>query len=223
MNKTRDTINTILKEIETGMQTTGGGKNTSEIISILLQSDKSGQNRSDIHEQHNFRFDMDELEKRLYTNSHYRQLSYYYPIYSNRRFIGSLIVLFKRICRRLLKFLIVPIVDSQNSINANVVSVLDAYHNNAIVSQAFIDTSEQLLREMDEKIRVLNELYQKTDAQQQGMNMRQQELVAQQREMDVRQQEFDAQQQYLVKDSNDLVDEQKRMNSRLAEMGGSYD
>ncbi len=45
------------------------------------------------------------------------RIEYYFEMRSNRRMIGGAITLYRRVVRRLLKFLISPIVEQQNKVN----------------------------------------------------------------------------------------------------------
>jgi len=54
-------------------------------------------------------------------------LTYYNQIHSNRSIIGRLIVLYRRIVRRLLRFLFLPILERQSIYNAQTAALLDAH------------------------------------------------------------------------------------------------
>jgi len=53
-------------------------------------------------------------------------LDYYHPIRSDRKIIGPFIVLFKRLMRRLLKNIFLPLIDRQNKFNALTIAVLES-------------------------------------------------------------------------------------------------
>lgn len=67
------------------------------------------------------------------------QIHYYRPIYSCRRFVGRAIVFGKRVVRKLLKFLIEPLVEEQNQFNSAVTQNLNVLRNNDVVFQAAVD------------------------------------------------------------------------------------
>ena len=56
-------------------------------------------------------------------------LEYYLPLRSDRKIIGRWIVFFKRVVRRVLKFLFIPIVDRQNAINSHTASTIGELNN----------------------------------------------------------------------------------------------
>lgn len=67
------------------------------------------------------------------------QIHYYRPIYSCRKWIGGCIVFGKKVARKLLKFLIEPIVEEQNQFNAATVRTLNDIRNHRVVFQAATD------------------------------------------------------------------------------------
>ena len=67
------------------------------------------------------------------------QIHYYRPIYSCRKWIGSFIVFGKKAARKLLKFLIEPVVEEQNQFNSAVVRTLNDIRNHHVVFQAATD------------------------------------------------------------------------------------
>lgn len=67
------------------------------------------------------------------------QIHYYRPIYSCRKWIGSGIVFGKKVARKLLKFLIEPVVEEQNQFNSATVRTLNDIRNHHVVFQAATD------------------------------------------------------------------------------------
>ena len=79
-----------------------------------------------LHELNPGGFNADEygrLREELVKNA---VLDYYIPLRSDRKVIGPVIVLFKRIVRRLLSNLLLPLVRQQNTFNAHVIQALDS-------------------------------------------------------------------------------------------------
>ena len=91
---------------------------TDEIVSILL-------NKSE--------FEYLRINSELRANA---VLDYYYPLHSNRKIIGRLIVLFRRIVRRLLRFLFLPILEQQSAFNVQTIAMLEANRNEYRAIQA---------------------------------------------------------------------------------------
>ena len=73
-------------------------------------------------------FDEDEYNRLREELTKHAVLKYYVPLYSDRKVIGPLIVLFKKIIRRLSKNLIFPLIEQQNEFNALMIRSLDLLH-----------------------------------------------------------------------------------------------
>lgn len=80
------------------------------------------------------------------------QVQYYRNIYSCRPIIGKMIVFCKRIVRKLLKFLIEPIVEEQTRFNAEVVQAINSLCNNDVVFEAHIMSLSNSVTEIKEQL-----------------------------------------------------------------------
>ena len=94
-------------------------------------------------------FNMDMFENDLSDINNSWQIPVYRPIYSEKKFIGGLIVFTKRIIRKFTKFYIVPFVEEQNNFNSDIVKCLNSVH-------AYINSNEQ-----DNKIKNLESVLNK--------------------------------------------------------------
>jgi 2-polyprenyl-3-methyl-5-hydroxy-6-metoxy-1,4-benzoquinol methylase len=142
----------ILSEIEPGnesAETLAARKTMPEVIEILLNKpvsqnagEESGQKDSlpvDSDQTSSFQMDMDEIQRhRAYNNQGY-SLSYYWPLHSNRKFVGKIIATVKKVIRKCLFFLLSPLIERQNAFNASVTASINALYNNDILTQSFID------------------------------------------------------------------------------------
>ena len=61
----------------------------------------------------------------LYSRNDQYRLDYYQNLKSDRKVIGRFIIFFKKIVRRILNYLFLPIIDKQNSINARMAAALE--------------------------------------------------------------------------------------------------
>lgn len=145
--KTMSKVNKIIGEIENneGLQLKNADtKTVSQIVDIFLSNSKrieeeqinlQGPNK----EPHDYKFDIYEMERWKEQNNRSYNINYYHNIFSRRKFIGKFIVFFRRVIRRLLRFLIEPIITEQKDFNASVTASINALYNNEIVTQSFIN------------------------------------------------------------------------------------
>ena len=124
--RTYDEVNKIL--METGSETSDDDgspsqRSTDEIVSIVLKRPMHDQNG------------------RIVSPG----LEYYQPLKSDRKIVGRLIVFFKRIVRKILKYLFLPIVEKQNAINAQMAEAL-------MDDQRQLNAMKRQLAEMQETI-----------------------------------------------------------------------
>ena len=121
--RTYDEVNKILLEIGSDTFNISGitpGRSTEDIVSILLNIPLFEQQR----------------------------LEYYNPIRSDRKIIGRAIVFFKRVVRKVLTFLVLPIVHKQNAINAQMSAEIKA-------NQIQLEALRKSLTNMQETIKKL--------------------------------------------------------------------
>ena len=139
-------VQSILDEIEAGSlsEQVSGGMTAQEIAQILSGvSAPQGEPETDANglqqKTPDFAMDYPAMEQaRLAANERW-ELHYYRPIYSCRKFIGRGIVFGKRVVRKLLKFLLEPLVEEQNNFNSAVTQAINAVRNNDITFQAAIN------------------------------------------------------------------------------------
>lgn len=148
----QETLQSILCELHGNqycmekMDSPSGTLTALEIAHILL-GQAQDQDSGDEHKQQmipaskvtSFMIDQKKLDEELSASNRLFQIHYYRPIYSCRKFIGGLLVFGKKVVRKLLKFLIEPVVEEQNQFNAAIVRSLNVMRNNHVVFQAAID------------------------------------------------------------------------------------
>ena len=107
---TLDEVKKIVGELDREpleMYDASGEKSTDEILSALLnrpvQERSSGASGAGLGDT---------------------RLEYYIPLRSDRKVIGGIITFFKRVVRRILKYLFLPVVDKQNKINAQIAAAV---------------------------------------------------------------------------------------------------
>jgi O-antigen chain-terminating methyltransferase len=162
---TADKVRNILHEIESA-----GQKTASQVADILLNySGYEEQPKEYIRESENtsqgkdvFQFDMPELKKWKERNNSLYQVKYYRNIFSSRKALAGVVIFIKRAIRKVLRFLIEPVVQEQNEFNGSVTASVNALYNNAVVTQSFINHSLMMSEKWSEIESALNhklELY----------------------------------------------------------------
>lgn len=157
MNNTSKKIDKIISEIEdfnNNQVNVNGKKTISQVIDLLLN--KSNTKDLQIEKQNTdqntlsqFKFDMDELSYWKDRNNQYYKIDYYRNIISYRKHFTKVIVFIKRIIRKMMRFLIEPILLEQNDFNASVTSSINALYNNAVVTQEFMNQFTALKQQND--------------------------------------------------------------------------
>lgn len=162
MSKTTKKIEKIIDEIENDIILSKGNneeKSVSQVVDILLDKENGGLEKNNSEKKFNeseFYLDMDELLYWKEKNNKYYMVEYYRGILSHRRFIGKAINFVKKIIRKMVKFLIEPIVKDQNEFNASVTASINAICNNEIVTRGFIKSQENQRNLIDEQIRQIS-------------------------------------------------------------------
>jgi O-antigen chain-terminating methyltransferase len=136
---TADKISGILNEIEAAEN-----KTTARIVDIFMNCAEYRETPGQFNSQgagNPFQFDINELKRWKELNNSICSVEYYRNIFSYRKILGGAVVFFRRAARRLLRFLIEPIVKEQNEFNGSVTASVNALYNNAIVVQSFMDHS----------------------------------------------------------------------------------
>ena len=104
------------------------------------------------------------LEERLRQANETWNIQYYRPIYSCRPILGKFIVFFKRMFRKIAKFLIEPIIAEQVQFNSAAVNSLNSLRNNNCVFENSINEIYNLIENNNEK--KINELIKQMDIMQ---------------------------------------------------------
>ena len=122
MEETRQTVNKILAEIEQDnmmpeeRELEYRGKTAAEVVNIFLGTkQEANKRRAGISA---YAFDMEELNYWREKNNQIFEIHYYHPIYSYKKFIGPCIVTIKKLFRKLMKSVLLPVIMEQNEFNA---------------------------------------------------------------------------------------------------------
>ena len=133
------TLRTILDQLHGSENKVNRTKNltAAEIAQILAsqpdeKSQKEHQDTKAESEAGLFQIDMESFDLEMQgVNSHW-QLLYYRPINCYRKLVAKFIIFGKRVVRRLLKFLIEPLVEEQTQFNAATVKALNSMRNHHV-------------------------------------------------------------------------------------------
>lgn len=150
MSSAAERVQSIIGEIESD---DFASRTAQEIADILLGQDMSSAMQSQGGENPLLEtIDRPIFENRLSAANATCQIRYYRPIYSCRRVIGRFIVFFKKVFRKVAKFLIEPIVNDQNRFNSAATQTLNSIRNNDTVFEAQIGALYQMLLEHAQRI-----------------------------------------------------------------------
>lgn len=158
-NDIEQTLQIILNQIHGSENNNAKDLTAAQIVRIFLNQDEREVSQPKPHINSNnkdgmLQIDLENFDFELQQVNNHWQLFYYRPITSYRKFIAGLVVLGKRIIRRLLKFLIEPLVEEQGQFNAATARVLNSVRNQNLFFQEAINN----LYQENVKIRnVLNE------------------------------------------------------------------
>lgn len=143
MSGTAEYISNILTEIEEGQERF---LTTAEVAQRLLSRNDTGCPSSDSPTQ----MSQDEIIDTVYFENQVSSVNatwnipYYRPLASHRKIIGRTIVFFKKAVRRILKFLLLPVIEDQNQFNASATNAINAIRNNDMV---FLHSIQHLVEE----------------------------------------------------------------------------
>lgn len=137
------TLRTILDQLH------GTGNNSEQkekLTAVEIAQIFSGQSEKQSKEEHQamraysqselFQIDMKSFDLELQEVNNHWQLQYYRPINCYRKLIAKLIVFGKKVVRKLLKFLIEPLVEEQVQFNIATVQALNSIRNHHVVFQS---------------------------------------------------------------------------------------
>ena len=85
-----------------------------------------------------YHLDMEELERWKNKNNSKFAIRAHLPITSHRKVIGKMLIFWKKVVRKCLKWYIEPIVEQQNEFNASATASINAIYNNDIVTNQFM-------------------------------------------------------------------------------------
>lgn len=157
MSLASERIQAILMELDA--DTKVSEKSAGEIADILLQ--RKAQNEPKTKQQESFPgtdaaiFDMAEMEVNLHKVNSKWQLSYYREIENYGRGMERIVVFAKRLVRKLIRFVVEPIVRDAQEFHAAVTRTLNAFRNNDIAFDHHIRAVEAENRQQEERIRSL--------------------------------------------------------------------
>lgn len=185
---TEDKVNRIINEIHGGRQQ----KSVKDVMDTLLSggadASSDSQSRPVSEDMPRLISDMRELEIWRENNNRLYQVNYYRPIYSGRKLIGRTLVFVRRIIRRMIRFLLEPIVRDQNEFNGSVTASINAVYNNTIVFQSFMDDMGQRIKEMEalrgDTEKALTHKIQQMEVQRGDMAQQLQQLEVQREDME---------------------------------------
>jgi len=135
MSASADKVKEILNQIEGGHADMAPGRKTlDEVADIFLKDTRLQQGGT----SNNSIFDMEELQHwKEQMNATY-QVSYQREIICCRRHFRKFIIFLKRLIRKACRSLIQPMVEEQNTFNANTTAAVNALYDNEIVTSQFL-------------------------------------------------------------------------------------
>lgn len=129
-----------------------GHKSTKEVIRILLQGEGTVSEPSS---NFPYPFEMDELEYWRVACNERQEIHYWRAIYSHRRIIGRFIVFFKRVVRKVLKFLLLPMVEEANQFHQATAATFNVLSNAEITTQAYMYETLKRVEYLEAEVRAL--------------------------------------------------------------------
>jgi O-antigen chain-terminating methyltransferase len=167
MDQTKEKLLKIIEEINSANESISGInsdlKTTEQVVNILLKNSSQGPTTvNDVTgSKISSPFDMGELTKWKNLNNQRFQINYYRTIYSHRKYIGSMIVFAKKAIRKIIKFLIEPIIEEQNEFNRTITASVNALYNNDVVTQEFIKSGYQYIEQTKGRIGQISQAIEK--------------------------------------------------------------
>ncbi len=176
MSITAEKVRAILEEIEPAEVPP---KSAQEIADILLDRKSSSVQQTDNSAQMACLIDAGIFEEQLRLVNERWENPYYRHIFSCRPIIGGLIVFCKKIFRKIAKFLIEPITESQTQFNSATTNALNCIRNNDVVFDVRIRELYGMLSgiqnngaEFDAKLDILNNALDRLQNDGAGLNAR---------------------------------------------------
>lgn len=135
MSASADKVKGILSQIEGENENIVSDRKTlNEVVDIFLKDTQPQQDR----DLQNGVFDMEELQHWKEQMNVTYQTSCEHEIICHRRHFCRLIIFIKRLIRKACRFLLQPVVEEQNTFNANTTAAVNALYNNEVVTSQFI-------------------------------------------------------------------------------------
>jgi len=147
----KEKINKILNEIETDVNQQK--KNVNEVIDILLNNNVT--KNVTINDTSNLKYDMNEFIHWCNNNNRLYNVNYNRHLFSHGKIFGRFIIFIKRVIRKIVRFLIEPIVLDQNSFNGSVTASINAIYNNTIVFQNILNSTISELNYTKNELNIL--------------------------------------------------------------------
>lgn len=140
MSETIPVIRKILEEIGDSDQTGGlpdsGIKSAQQVVGILLDRRPEDGPGGAVSSSG---YDLDDLSRWKERVNQLYQVHYYRVIHSHRKVLGPVIIFFKKVIRKILKFLFEPMLEEQNEFNGAATASINALYNAVVVSQDMRD------------------------------------------------------------------------------------
>lgn len=172
MKTTSDKIAMILEEIRTGVKahdiSAKKSISANDVVRLMLRIEndspaaggRSGnsaiitnsQDQADIIPEKRFTFDNHELKRCKDRNNEVWAVNYFRPLTSYFRLFSPIVIWVKRKIRKMLFFLISPIVEDQNNANCSFTSSINAIYNNELVTEEFVHYMEECIRRYNNRI-----------------------------------------------------------------------
>lgn len=167
MRAALENVKDIITQIETEHKTEKTGKKTmDEVIGLFLKDSASTDSAGDgsVSESRESYFDMEELKHWKEQMNQTYEIHYNREIICFRKYFRRPAIFLKRLVRKLCRSLIQPMVEEQNTFNANATASVNSLFNNEIVTEIVIAETENKLNYLTERIASLECGYK--DAQQ---------------------------------------------------------
>lgn len=148
-------VKQIIEQIETDYERKGSGEKTmDEVIDLFLKDSFVPKPPIDCLVSGNTEkyFDMDELTHWKEQMNQTYEIHYNREIVCFRKYFRSAIIFIKRFIRKACRSLIQPIIEEQNTFNANATASVNTLFNNEVVTEIFISETKSKLEQCQERL-----------------------------------------------------------------------
>lgn len=217
-------VEQIMDEIRAKIAEKGYVDDAIPFDTIKIKSNVAAQYNS--HEEgsitHDFRHNLQALEYWRNDTEQLRHVNYYRSVQNRRRLVGNFLTFFRRVIRRLLRFLVEPIVAEQNAFNDSVAATVNNVYNTTVSTLHYMDiarneligTKHELSTTQNELSAIRNEL----SATRNELNTTQNELIGTKHELSTTQQALERTAQFL---DNEKAALQAAMNDMYTQIDNS--